>query len=601
MLDECKGEKFEEVVSAFAMIVLRRFAVARKDARLELASSDRLTRQQQAQILPLIIAHRRSLQKQLSRHRKIKGQAEVYRGILADRHVSVEYRRSVLSKLPVPEDRRVGGIREDIADSWVGNERWAEILLSGPTRPRDRFLEDAFETGWKAVQNGEDVDFGHQTDLLENLDARIASQETRLRNWKTLLASLQHAQAQRARTLPTVIPSDRGKSAMPQFDRHQSLHLPDNPLLAPFVQHVVPTASVHKVLLLSMEAEIDTLGRQKPVKSDASREVQGTLSGKPTENEKMDLARFEHSQEFLSSGLRNSPTVLICKRGALESKAVSPAASSPRQNSSALQIEPISVFGQHVESEVSESRTPTSEVSETGFPQRVGDIKSARANVSRAPPKSSDYQQSSGTNVISVERLSIQEEQEKPAVTPSSLTHTTNTPTSLPARRHDEDLEERTELSVSEHYVTPSNTAFESATLEQRSKLSITRPSTLLERTRQSMSLIPNPKGGAGQGPIEERALAKQERLSHAVPVSQYGTPRIMTEPESSRLETTIPKLGCSTPRDELFSDAAAYHSVFKSRPRIALSPALSPDCSGMGLDNFLGEPLADLTLDADR
>ena len=601
MLDECKGEKFEEVVSAFAMIVLRRFAVARKDARLELAGSDRLTCQQQAQILPLIIAHRRLLQKQLSRHRKIQRQAEVYCGLLADRHVSIEDRRAVLSKLPVSEDGRIGSIRKDIARSWVGDERWAEILLSGPTRPRDQFLEEAFETGWKAVQNGQDVKFGYQTDLLENLDARIASQETRLQKWKNFAACLRDAQAQKARTLLTASTSEKGKSTMPQFDRHQSLHLPDNYLLARFVEHVAPTDPVHKALLVSMEAEIDSLGRQKPVKSDVSREAQEAVSGNPTENEQMDLDRLERSQEFLRSGLRTNPSVKICKRGALESKALSPAASSPLQDLSALQTEPSSNFGQHVESEVIEIKIPTSEASKTGFPQRVGDIESARANVSGALPKSSVYQQSFGTIVTLAERQSIQGKRKEPVVTPTSLTHTTNTPTSNPARQYDGGLEERTELSVSEYHITPTDKAFESATLEQRGDLSTTRPLTLLERTRQSMSLLPNSKNRTGQGPIEKRASAKEKRLSQAVPVSRCETPRKMTKSESSRLETTTPTSGSSTPRDELFSDAAAYDSVFKSRPRIALSPALSPDRSGMGSDYTLGKDLADLMLEADR
>jgi hypothetical protein len=57
---------------------------------------------------------------------------------------------------------------------------------------------------------------------------------------------------------------------------------------------------------------------------------------------------------------------------------------------------------------------------------------------------------------------------------------------------------------------------------------------------------------------------------------------------------------GSSTPRDELFSDAAAYDSVFKSRPRIALSPAFSPDKSRIGLDSTLEDDLAYLTLGGD-
>jgi hypothetical protein len=114
------------------------------------------------------------------------------------------------------------------------------------------------------------------------------------------------------------------------------------------------------------------------------------------------------------------------------------------------------------------------------------------------------------------------------------------------------------------------------------------------------MSLRPNPAGRAGLRSSEKRLSSKQTRLSQAFPINQFETPRKVKTSETSRLEARLPRSGSSTPRDELFSDAAAYDSVFKSRPRIALSPALSPDRSGMGLDSMLENDLADLTLEGD-
>jgi hypothetical protein len=125
-------------------------------------------------------------------------------------------------------------------------------------------------------------------------------------------------------------------------------------------------------------------------------------------------------------------------------------------------------------------------------------------------------------------------------------------------------------------------------------------PSTLLERTRRSMSLLPNSVARAGQRSSEKRASSKQTRLFQAFPVNQFETSRKVRTSETSPLETKVPLSGSSTPRDELFSDAAAYDSVFKSRPRIALSPALSPDKSGIGLDSMLEDDLAYLTLEGD-
>jgi hypothetical protein len=87
---------------------------------------------------------------------------------------------------------------------------------------------------------------------------------------------------------------------------------------------------------------------------------------------------------------------------------------------------------------------------------------------------------------------------------------------------------------------------------------------TLAERTRKSMSLIPplptheTPRGPRRRGP----------RTSF--PVNQFETPRKSSRPSGGRS-------GASTPQDKLFEEDAEYASVFKSRPRVALSPISSP------------------------
>ena len=214
MLDECKGEKFEEVISAFAMTVLRRSARVRKYVWLELACSDNLTGQRQAQLLPLILAHRSSLHQHLSHHRKIQAQTVTYHGLLENHLLSVDERRALLSRLPVPEVQADAHSHEHIADSWTGDDRWAEILMSGSGRSEDPFLESPFETGWKAVQNGEEIEYGKQTDMLQDLKARVAHQETRLRKWKTFAASLRNTQEQETQTIPTPTSSVKRNIAM---------------------------------------------------------------------------------------------------------------------------------------------------------------------------------------------------------------------------------------------------------------------------------------------------------------------------------------------------------------------------------------------------
>jgi len=55
-------------------------------------------------------------------------------------------------------------------------------------------------------------------------------------------------------------------------------------------------------------------------------------------------------------------------------------------------------------------------------------------------------------------------------------------------------------------------------------------------------------------------------------PINQFETPG---EPQAVPVRN-------STPTEKLFSPDADYSSVFKSRPKVALSPVISPDDSSL-------------------
>ena len=85
---------------------------------------------------------------------------------------------------------------------------------------------------------------------------------------------------------------------------------------------------------------------------------------------------------------------------------------------------------------------------------------------------------------------------------------------------------------------------------------------TLAERTRQSISLVPAKSR-------RSRDSTHTRRSSKIFPTNQFETPRRQ------------PALQKMTPPEELMSPGAGYDSVFKSRPRVAFSPAASPDPDG--------------------
>ena len=91
------------------------------------------------------------------------------------------------------------------------------------------------------------------------------------------------------------------------------------------------------------------------------------------------------------------------------------------------------------------------------------------------------------------------------------------------------------------------------------SDLKPTGSETLIERTRKSMSLLP----------VKSRAprTPSSKKPSKTYPINPFETPK---ESHAEMPEN-------STPPQELFGENAKYASVFKSRPKIALSPTRRP------------------------
>jgi hypothetical protein len=583
MLDECKGEKFEEVISTFALTVLRKVAKARCDVHLELACSNRLTRQQQAQLLPLIIAHRCSLRQHVSQRHRMTKNAQVYSGLLAQCRVSIENRRARLSKLPVPEagEKAVtyqAVTYQAVSDSWLGDSKWAEILLSVPIRSEDGFLETPFEEGWKAVLDGSSVDIEHQPNLLDDLNARIANQETRLRKWKTFAASLRNTQVQKKDVLSAQIRPEKHHSTVIQFDRHQELQFSDKLLSPQSKGRRSPTAAIHKKLLTSLEADLAILRTRNTAKRSSARGEQLADPHKPSQNSLEPTAALSVFTPVSSSSDESRTTGYdLCK------------------DTSARSLELESPVYQQVESLSGGISAPVYLRSQKQPSRIKEDIKSPEERVLTSFADQlnlSGGEKSYDSEINTSERTPAHKKLDELLKTQSSFTVTKATSISVVSSHNKNEFEDQTELPVSKGNSSKLET--KSITTDRNAVCTMAPPPTLVERTRQSMSLLTNPADRAML-----RAPTKRGHLSQAFPMNQFETPRKVKTSESSQPEWTLTRSGSSTPRDELFSDAAAYDSVFKSRPRIALSPALSPDRSGIGLDSMLEQDLADLTLDS--
>jgi hypothetical protein len=466
----------------------------------------------------------------------------------------------------------------------VGDIRWVEILLSGPAQSEDLFFTTQFEEDWRAVLDGSSVDVGRQPNLLDDLNARIANQETRLQKWKTFAASLRNTEAQRQDVLSAQTWPEKHDSTVVQFDRHQSLHF-SHALSSPQSRgRRFPTASIHKKLLTSLEADLAMLRMRNTAKRPSARREQLADLHKLSRNSLETTAALP----LLTPGSYSSDDSRItgydlCKDTSAPSLELKPGVYQQVESIPAGISAPIYLRSQKQPSRIEDDIKPPEEPVLTSSADQL---------------TLSGCEKSYGCQINTCEKPPAHKELDKIVMTQSSFTVTKETSISVTSSHNKHESEEQTELPALEWPLNPSKLETKSITRGRNAMRTMAAPPTLVERTRQSMSLLPNPADRAMLRSSEKRASTKQARLSQAFPINQFETPRKVKASETSQSERTFTRSGSSTPRDELFSDAAAYDSVFKSRPRIALSPALSPDRSGMGLDSMLEQDLADLTLD---
>ncbi|KIW32276.1 uncharacterized protein PV07_03835 [Cladophialophora immunda] len=152
MLDECKGDKFEELIARFAMLVVRKtmaqdqsgvnnrqvnqntHAVARPNR-----STAAGTHQDADSLVPLILAHRVSLQRSLRKRQELDEKATAYTRMLA------QIRKDVTSGLhdislhkSAPDDTEnvlsateYKLLSERINLAFAGDRRWARYIFEG--------------------------------------------------------------------------------------------------------------------------------------------------------------------------------------------------------------------------------------------------------------------------------------------------------------------------------------------------------------------------------------------------------------------------------------------------------------------------------------
>ena len=549
LFDDCKGEKIRDLLCSFSSLVLRKVVADGQGARASvvarLAVAERVTAEEHASFLPLAIAHRASLTALLRRKRDLRTKYDGFRKKLIMKEQELDRRfeavvqtQEYLDANPIP-DHTVARVSKIFETHWQGHSKVVETVMRGnDSVEEDPLLDQPFSNVWPNVSNGTfDVSVKSSSQgLLQNLEKRAADQEARLNQWKEFKESMNAG----VRPSPDKISLSpvlaRTKSNKLDLQRQRDLVF--SPRKSPRkserdMQSPEDLGSPSSSILTAPATmtKYNDLKLPSPTKSHDSSTADGGEHGRAHEVGEKQHASTGSPREFEangSDGLNDSGFSEISHgdRYYMDQSQASKRNSSVPQSRHG-RATPQARGDGHVGSEESSPKLIGNETSNDLDEDEIlaNQIISTTLNAAPTPAKA---------------KLSLVERTRQSILASSSPTPFAKPPT----EENPNHLPAITETRSPHNTPTPRNPQ-----------------ATLLERTRQSISLVP-PKSPSRQSTINDH---HRRRTSRIYPTNQFETPRKQTNKQFV------------TPPEELFSPGAGYDSVFKSRPKVGFSPVASP------------------------
>lgn len=196
MLDECKGERLEEVLAFFSTAVLKKVVSGSLAASrgyitpaIELAFENKGYLSEKSHLIALSMAHKASIRQLLQRKELARVRFKDFAVVMDEKEDDIISRREVLEMKEMDgggqavSDNARAEMRRTVHHNWSGSEAWMETLLSGDPK-HGGLLATKFDRVWRRAQKGrlEELDKS-DVGLLEQLDNRVKMQRDRLRKW----------------------------------------------------------------------------------------------------------------------------------------------------------------------------------------------------------------------------------------------------------------------------------------------------------------------------------------------------------------------------------------------------------------------------------
>ncbi|TDZ40497.1 hypothetical protein C8035_v004183 [Colletotrichum spinosum] len=311
MLDECKGERLEEVLAVFSSAVLKKMVADVTEAEgghpavaEQLALENRGYSAERTELVTLAIAHRVSIANARRRKDQARKQYRHLADLLTQKEQGITRRKDqLLTAKDQPKDRHVSAdLKLDtwrtVRNNWAGNEQWMETLLYGDTNAhKDGLLTAPFDRVWRRLQSGRISELQDECKgLLEQLDSRVKTQRERLVKWRDFQQNM-FGDRSSARSVTTSRPT-KSKCGMDLgFDKHEDLHLAKTVSRRQLAKRGPSLTGEYSKLLENCEAELADIGAGPVVNFD---ELLGARSRHPDRPEGASGTRESLGEETVS-------------------------------------------------------------------------------------------------------------------------------------------------------------------------------------------------------------------------------------------------------------------------------------------------------------
>ncbi|KAI1386071.1 HAUS augmin-like complex subunit 6 N-terminus-domain-containing protein [Hypoxylon trugodes] len=289
MLDECKGERLEEVLAVFSSAVLKKLVAERAlnaGPEYRPAISESLSLENwgysgdRTELNALLLAHKVSLRSLLEKKNAARAKYRDFEELLALKERGIVRRKEQLKveaerSVDKPSEKTKAEITNTIRTNWTGNDQWVDSLLFNDTNPRKGgLLGSSFDDVWAGVEEGRISDLEDQNaGLLEQLDSRVRLQRARLEKWddfrKKMFGSLPPQRPQEAKA------TNKPKDVALSFTAHQQLNIGHIDVKDQASLNAPPPQ--YAKIINNMKADLEAVG--KPKIPDFSNFLRGSRRG----------------------------------------------------------------------------------------------------------------------------------------------------------------------------------------------------------------------------------------------------------------------------------------------------------------------------------